>query len=229
MADQRTTRMMKRLLARFVLCGMVICLVVYAICKGQKHSSLNFSRVAPRQRILPNSRRVDIPHIIHQKWNTIQLPKRFVPWVKSWLEKPPTWQYWFWTDEDARRLVERDYKQYLAMYDGYKKKINRADAMRYFVLQTYGGFYADIDMECLKPLDEIVSNKCCILAEDHHVHSYVLARRKPPRNVLNTPMACRPGHPYFKDVISELAKWKNHPNHLAQTGPDLIDRVLRTY
>ena len=160
---------------------------------------------------------------------TSQLPSHYEPWMTSWLKKNPSWQYWLWTDDDARQLVGHYYKQYVAMYDGYTCNINRADVMRYFVLDKYGGVYADIDVECMRPLDDIVSNHSCILAEEHKVRSYVLARRKPPPNVINAPMASRPGHPYFRDVIAEIPKWQKHPNRLEQTGPLRIDRVLRTY
>ena len=205
----------------------ILCAILYIL----QHWTLvgHWSRVAPIQRIHPSSGRGEIPRIIHQTWMTSQLPKRYAPWVTSWLKKNPTWQYWLWTDDDARQLVGRYYKQYVAMYDGYRRNINRADAMRYFVLDKYGGVYADMDVECLRPLDDIISNHSCILAESHHVHSYVLFGREPPASVINSPMASRPGHPYFRDVIAELPKWQKHRNLLEQTGPWFIDRVLRTY
>ena len=232
-ASRRPTRIMQTLRARLavVLWVLSVCTILYIYIPFVHHKNLfrRLNRVAPTQRTHPRNKRGEIPHIIHQTWMTSRLPTRYAPWVTSWLKKNPTWQYWLWTDDDARHLVERYYKQYLAMYNGYPRNINRADVMRYFVLDKYGGVYADIDMECLRPLDDIISNHSCILSEEHKVHSYMLAGRKPPPNVLNTPMACRPGHRYFRDVIAELPKWQNHSSLLEQTGPLLIDRVLRTY
>ena len=120
------------------------------------------SRVTPTQRTHPRSGRGEIPRIIHQTWMTSQLPSHYAPWVTSWMKKNPTWQYWLWTDDDARQLAGRYHKQYVAMYDGYTRNINRADAMRYFVLDKYGGVYADIDVEYLRPLNDIISNHSCI-------------------------------------------------------------------
>ena len=224
---------MQTLRARFVLVLWVVsvCVILYIYIPFLQHQNPveTLNRVAPTQRTHPRCGWGEIPRIIHQTWMTSQLPSRYAPWVTSWLKKNPTWQYWLWTDDDARQLVRRYYKQNVAMYDGYTRNINRADVMRYFVLDRYGGVYADIDAECLRPLDDIISNHSCILAEEHRVHGYVLAWRKPPPNVINSPMACRPGHPYFRDVIAELPKWQKHPNLLYQTGPLLIDRVLRTY
>jgi mannosyltransferase OCH1-like enzyme len=60
---------------------------------------------------------------------------------------PLEWEYRFWTNEDCRELVTTEFPQHLAMYDNYKSNIQRADAIRYFILAKYGGVYADLDFE----------------------------------------------------------------------------------
>merc|ERR1712051_954255 len=54
-----------------------------------------------------------------------------------------------WTDENGRELIESDYPWFLEIYDGYQFGIQRADAVRYFILHKYGGLYADLDYEPL--------------------------------------------------------------------------------
>jgi hypothetical protein len=39
------------------------------------------------------------------------------------------------------------------------------DSARYFILNTFGGFYIDIDVENLKPVDELLPNHQLILSE----------------------------------------------------------------
>ena len=205
----------------------VIVLTVLIVCILYRESKTPYyivSRVASKQRAHSG-----IPHIVHQTWISTKLPAFYAPWLKSWLTKNPTWQYWFWTDNDIRRFIARDYRQYLALYDSYKRNINRADVMRYFVLHKFGGLYADIDVECLRPLDDIISKHSCMLPEEHHAHSYIVHMRHPPANVVNCVMACRPGHPYVWEVIKELPKQQLQSNLLDQTGPFLIDVVLRRY
>jgi mannosyltransferase OCH1-like enzyme len=34
----------------------------------------------------------------------------------------------------------------------------RADSARYMYMYKYGGLYADLDMECLRPMDELFGN-----------------------------------------------------------------------
>ena len=100
------------------------------------------------------------------------------------------------------------------------------------MLFAHGGLYADIDMECVRPLDNITRRHACILTEENHAHTYVVHRRTPPTNVINCLMAGRPRHPYFRDVILELPVQKRRGSDgavLTQTGPFLIDAVLRRW
>ncbi|KAK2180815.1 hypothetical protein NP493_425g04018 [Ridgeia piscesae] len=173
-----------------------------------------------------------IPRIIHQTWAEGTIPSQFTPWVRSWMAQNPSWEYWFWTDADIHCFMQHHFPAYLGLYDSYHHNINRADIMRYFVLYTHGGLYADLDMECVRPMDAVVLPHTCVLTEENHAHTYVVQHRASPANVINCLMGCRPGHPYFLDVIRELPVQKvkgNDGNVLDQTGPFLIDRVLRRY
>ena len=61
-----------------------------------------------------------------------------------------------WTREDAHRLVETEYPQLLDMYDGFPKSIERADAIRYMILDQYGGIYADHDVMLKHDLKAVI-------------------------------------------------------------------------
>ena len=50
-----------------------------------------------------------------------------------------------WTDEDSRELIATEYPWFLNTFDNYSYPIQRADAIRYFVLAHYGGIYIDLD------------------------------------------------------------------------------------
>ena len=80
---------------------------------------------------VPPRSRPGIPCIVHQTWSGEEIPSQFTPWVRSWMEQNPSWQYWFWTDDDIRCFVEHHFPQYLDLYDDYEYNINRADVMRY--------------------------------------------------------------------------------------------------
>lgn len=50
-----------------------------------------------------------------------------------------------WTNENAREFIGDEYPWFLDTFDRYQYPIQRADAIRYFVLAHYGGIYIDLD------------------------------------------------------------------------------------
>ncbi|KAJ1551809.1 hypothetical protein HK096_004664 [Nowakowskiella sp. JEL0078] len=97
-----------------------------------------------------------IPHIIHQSWKTKVLPFRFQEWTESWKTKNPGWKHILWTDTANRMLVQNHFPWFLPVYDSLPKPIARADAVRYMYLYKFGGVYADLDVEALKPMEELI-------------------------------------------------------------------------
>lgn len=50
-----------------------------------------------------------------------------------------------WTDAKSRELIATEYPWFLNTFDNYSQPIQRADAIRYFVLAHFGGIYLDLD------------------------------------------------------------------------------------
>lgn len=53
-----------------------------------------------------------------------------------------------WTDAKSREFVATEYPWFLNTFDNYSQPIQRADAIRYFVLAHFGGIYIDLDDVC---------------------------------------------------------------------------------
>jgi hypothetical protein len=60
--------------------------------------------------------------------------------------------YHLWTDSTSRHFVARHYPSFLATFDSYAYPIQRADAIRYFVLHRFGGIYMDLDIGCKRDM-----------------------------------------------------------------------------
>ena len=56
-----------------------------------------------------------------------------------------------WTDVKSREFIATEYPWFLATFDNYSQPIQRADAIRYFVLNHFGGIYIDLDDVILIP------------------------------------------------------------------------------
>ena len=169
-----------------------------------------------------------IPRIIHHTWDSTAVPRTFLPWMSSWTRHHPHWQHWFWTPEDIRCLFRRRYARLAYLYESYATQLQRADVMRYFILHAFGGVYVDLDVESLRPLDPLLANRSCVLSEEPDEHVYLLHKQEKP-NVMNTIMACRPGHPLFKELLRNLSSYTGNIDPIMTTGPFYMDSIVTTY
>ena len=77
---------------------------------------------------------------------------------------------------------------------GYRHPIQRADAIRYFVLAHFGGVYIDLDDGCQRRLDPLLAYPAWV-------------RRTVPTGISNDVMGAVPGHPFFMRVCEQLQKY----------------------
>lgn len=161
-----------------------------------------------------------IPHIIHQTYKTTQIPSAFTSYVKSFVTYNPGWTYVFWTDESARKLISDRHPYLLKLWDNYKLPINKADALRYVVLYEFGGVYADLDYECLRPLDRVTMKYACIFPTEPFEHS--VFRNEIPYFINNAIMLCRPKHPFIKQILENLARTRVMIEQIDVAGPAFI-------
>ncbi|KAJ3332735.1 hypothetical protein HDU76_013282 [Blyttiomyces sp. JEL0837] len=138
-----------------------------------------------------------IPKIIHQSWKDRNVPDRFHDWPETWKEKNPEWEYKLWTNEDNRRLVEDKFPWFLETYLSMPKEIMRADVARYLYMYEYGGLYADLDMECIKPISLLLSRFPTATVFVGRMNS----KAHFDDNVPNAFMISRKGHPVWLWIL----------------------------
>lgn len=168
-----------------------------------------------------------IPRIIHQVWDTNEVPDYTIVWIQSWLAKNPNWEHWFWTLDDVRLLVKLKFPDMLPVYDHYKTNLFRADFMRYVVIYTFGGLYVDLDTVSLRSLEELDVAEDCIVGEEQHEHTLIYAR--PVNNIFNSMLLCRRNHLFLKRVLEALPQYAHNEEVNEATGPLFFDKVYRKY
>lgn len=97
----------------------------------------------------------------------------------------------------------------------------RADAIRYFVLATYGGIYIDLDDGCQRKLDPLLSYKAWL-------------RKTVPTGISNDAMGSVPQHPFFLRVIQSLKDYKRdwkvpYITVMYNTGPLFLSVIWKEY
>lgn len=131
-----------------------------------------------------------IPQIVFQTWKSrVDIPNNYRVWRETFHDQNPGFEILLWDDDDNREFVRARFPWFLPTYDLYPKEIYRADAVRPLFLFLFGGFYADMDTECLRPLESQISIGNILLGRMGYDKSF-------PHSIPNAIMASRP-YEYF--------------------------------
>jgi mannosyltransferase OCH1-like enzyme len=172
--------------------------------------------------------RLPFPAIIHQTWKTNRIPFDWKPSQDAWRKLFPTLKYRLWTDVENRKFMRKHYPEYLSLYDNWEYAIQRADMIRYFLLDYYGGGYCDLDNMPLKNFLSFFRNTNC---EAYFVCQHMTG-------VTNALMFSKPGAGIWKCVFDEMMRsaedpyYKMLPKHyyvMNTTGPMMLSRVVKGY
>jgi mannosyltransferase OCH1-like enzyme len=71
----------------------------------------------------------------------------------------PEWEVLFFSDGDCEDFVARNYPTYLELYRWYPKPVMKADLFRILAVKKLGGFFLDMDMWLVEPLDELCAHQ----------------------------------------------------------------------
>jgi len=172
-----------------------------------------------------------IPKVIHHSWKNEAVPEIFKKWQNRWKELHPTWEYHLWTDEDNRELVKKHFPYFLSTYDSFSMGVMRADSVRYLYMYLYGGVYSDLDMDPLKPTDELIkelnlSPDKPVAIVGHMGDDYTYGH-----NVPNAWMISTPGHPFWMFCIAKIMQLtaQGYNGAEALTGPVMLYKALQEY
>ncbi|ODQ79781.1 glycosyltransferase family 32 protein [Babjeviella inositovora NRRL Y-12698] len=162
-----------------------------------------------------------IPRIIHQTYKTAEIPEIWKAGQQACKDLHPDYQYILWTDELARDFIAKEYPWFLPTWDAYPYPIERADAIRYFVLSHYGGVYIDLDDGCNRKLDPLLT-----------VPAFV--RKTIPTGISNDVMGSMPKHPFFLKVIENLGPYQKnwlvpYITIMYSTGPLFLSVMWKQY
>jgi mannosyltransferase OCH1-like enzyme len=101
-----------------------------------------------------------IPKIIIQTWKNNDIPDKYRNDVTSLYKKNPDFQFLLFTDNDIELFLKDNYPEYYVTYVKLPIKIQKIDFFRYIAIYHYGGFYFDLDMTGLLPLNDLLNYEC---------------------------------------------------------------------
>lgn len=175
-----------------------------------------------------------IPKRLTQTWKSKTLPPGAARLRETWLRRNPDFTCRLFDDADCETLVAETFPEHVDAFRRLPFPVMRADIFRYAAIFRDGGLYADIDMECLRPVSVLLSSASCVLAVEAHLgrrRTLELGYAKPVQ-IANCIFAAVPGHPFFLAAAQRafaLAEQHPSPDRAAVediTGPRMLTRLL---
>ncbi len=176
-----------------------------------------------------------VPRLVHQTWKHRHLRHPLSTCASSFTKWNPHWDYRLWTDEECEDLIRRELPDFLPTYLAYPKGIYRADIFRVAVLYIQGGVYADLDVECLRPLDELIEAAGpgeweVLLARDHPLHEELHWGGR--AMWMNAFMVAKPRARFFGLALERLTRAISRPRPkkdvVNETGPGFFSTVIES-
>lgn len=172
-----------------------------------------------------------IPKSIHLVNKTKEVQEKYHKYLTSIQKLHPHWNIKIYDDIEARRIVALEMPEILKTYDSYEWDIQRADVFRLIVVYLYGGFYMDLDMLCLRNMDDLCNNRL-VLGEEKTMTSEECRAigLKDKLRIANYMFGAIPRHTFLISVINAIVeanqiKIMKEDDILESTGPGLLTRV----
>lgn len=168
--------------------------------------------------------------LVHRLWlGPKPMPEKYVEFGEQWRAINPGWDVIEWTRETLppmrnqailddiavrpRSSIPMDFDRAVA--------VQQSDVIYYELVEQYGGVALNVDIEPLRPLDdlmEITGENAWATYEDGYY-------------LVNCAYGAPKGHPFFKALndylpINYYAQYNNYMQH--QTGPHLITHMWQT-
>jgi len=161
-----------------------------------------------------------IPKVMHHVWDG-DLPPLYQHYFDECKKLHPDWEFKFWSDKDIRSLN----LEYEDLYNESRNYAGRSDIARYEILYKFGGVYRDLDVKCLRPIDDL-----------NHKYDFFIPIEYPitywPTVINNGIIGTKPHHPVLErtlDIIRQNynKQWETFDSGNEKTADRLYMMVAK--
>lgn len=152
---------------------------------------------------------MNIPKIIHYIWyqGEHKMPQKYIKHINKWKLLHPAFVFMFWDKKSIKKLTAN--YSFLKNYWKRQKMISRIDIAKLLILDIYGGVYIDVDIELIKPIDDLLKVSLVLSKYDittiEYIACYVLNIDGFYRtNINNAFIAASKSHPAIRYAIYSL-------------------------
>ena len=120
----------------------------------------------------------------------------------------PGWRYRLVRDDDARAFLRLFFAEHIEPFNALARVPQwQADLLRYLLLFEHGGIYADLDLDLLLPLDELLG-RCAMGAPA----LFVRGGRRPKDEAANGLIASAPRNPLMLALAARMQSTAGSPD-----------------
>ena len=166
-----------------------------------------------------------IPRVLHRIWWNPPIPREFRGYGRAWAEINPGWVVKNWMrldDEFGAPLTNLRLWNEAPANDALRW---RSDLARLEILYRFGGVYVDMDIEPLRPIEDLVAG----IPTGAFVATSANAGPGGKPVVSNAVIGAAPGHPFLRAAIATLpasvARFRGAPTAKV-TGPWHLQRTI---
>lgn len=151
-----------------------------------------------------------IPRKIYHIWiSEIPVPETFKQFTDTWSKVMPDYEI-----VDIR-LKDVPINELTTKFIENKQWALLNHYTRYYYLWKYGGIYMDLDIEVIKPFDNLLTKELVIGREDNNW-------------INNAVMACEEGNTFMKKCVEYMESFDySKPNVELETGPRLVTKIIK--
>jgi len=167
-----------------------------------------------------DSKEVNIPRMLHLIWvGPNKGPSFLRSNLEGWAKLMPHWKIRLWTNIDIN--TDEFSEKTIEIIDKASEGAQKADIMRYFIIEKYGGVYMDVDVVPNKSIEPLVCFKDTNLVVCHDLPltwGYISIGF----------FAANPGHPVLKTACEMCYNVElNTPDIHMKTGPHILGQAVQ--
>jgi len=139
------------------------------------------------------------------------MPSYLIEGLETWRSLMPTWKIRLWTNDNISEFP-------LDLVNKAEKGAQKADILRYMIVEKYGGVYVDADIIPHRSLEPILALGEAVVCHDNDLTwNYII----------NAFFAAVPHHPMMKKACELcLTAELNTPDIQLKTGPRLLAEAI---
>jgi mannosyltransferase OCH1-like enzyme len=167
----------------------------------------------------------NIPKIIHLLCKDKQMSSPNLIQVRM---LHPDWSICLYDDTDIQNIMKSEFPVFIDRFNSFQTSIQRIDIFRMFIVYLHGGFYLDMDVFLMKPLDDLLDNGI-VFSEEKTLTAYEmqLSHHKYDVRIANYMFGGARKHPLLLHfallALSNYSKPVLQENDILETtGPGLL-------